>query len=66
MQVLRKEHANFAARSVSQGSQHLIRPSLIFSFIFNGLQETTTIADDPFDNRTCGLGAARPAKMIEF
>ena len=49
-----------------QGSLCLTRPALIFYFIFNMLQETAVIADDPFDNRTRGFGMARPAKMIEF
>jgi len=50
-------------RTVAAG---LTRPSLIFSFIFSGLQLTATIAADPFDNRTCGFRMARFAKMIEF
>jgi len=63
MSVAQKTRKFHGLGQVPQGSRSLTRPTLIFSFKFNMLQETTTITADPFDNRTRGFGMARPAEM---
>jgi hypothetical protein len=66
MSVAQKPRKLCGLGQVPQGSQRLTRPSLVFSFIFSGLQETAAIAANSFDNRSRGYGMAPPAEMIEF